>query len=447
MGMGLRLYWSEARPPKRPMRVLPSSAPGADRRGSRASSNRLLVPANGGRGRRPRGARASRRSRAAILGLSLASLLALPPAAGSTDPATAVDAPGWKALELLGQRVEPGWKRRLLLEASESFAGGALDTPVLVARGRRSGPTLCLTAGVHGDELNGVEIVRRLFAGIDAGRLRGTVIGVPIVNLHGFRRSSRYLPDRRDLNRFFPGRRAGSSASRIAYRVFERVVRHCDLLVDLHTASFHRRNLPQVRADLDEAAVRALALRFAPTLVVHSPGRPGTLRRAATDAGIPAVTYESGEPMRFQGEEIQRGVETLRAIVARLGEDAPGRRPAAAGPIVRATHWVRVDDGGILLGRVRLGEEVRRGQVLGSVTDPVSNDSQEVRSPFDGRVIAMAVNQVVIPGFAAFLVGLPEAPGREAASPAPGPAEADAASAAPAGGAVAAQSDGSEPSS
>lgn len=344
-----------------------------------------------------------------MLGLAVASLATAPPAATAQVR--------WEALRILGHRVEPGWKRRLLLEASESFAGGALDTPVLVARGREAGPTLCLTAAVHGDELNGVEIVRRLFAETDPGRLRGTLIGVPIVNLHGFRRGSRYLPDRRDLNRFFPGRPGGSSASRIAYRVFERVVRHCDELVDLHTASFHRTNLPQVRADLSHPPVRDLARRFAPILVVHSPGRPGTLRRAATDAGIPAVTYESGEPMRFQGEEIRRGVAMLRRLVAQLGEGREAAPDLSAGPVVHATHWVRVDDGGILLSRVQLGEEVERGQVLGSVTDPVSNDSREVRSPFEGRVIGMAVNQVVIPGFAAFLLGLPEAAGAGTAGP------------------------------
>jgi hypothetical protein len=288
---------------------------------------------------------------------------------------------------------------------SESFAGSVLDTPVFVIRGGHAGPTLCLTAGIHGDELNGVEIVRRIQVTIDANALHGTLIGVPIVNLHGFRRSSRYLPDRRDLNRYFPGRARGSSASRIAHAFFRDVVQVCDLLVDLHTGSFHRANMAHVRANLALPEAFHLARSFGTALIVHSLGTEGTLRRAAVEAGIPAITYEAGEPMRFHLPDVMRGVEGIRRLMVTRGmlQKGPrGREPE----IFRRSHWVRSDDGGILISQVSLGQRVARGQVLGTVTDPLSNEKSMLRAPHPGTVIGAALNQVVMPGFAAFHLGV-----------------------------------------
>lgn len=321
----------------------------------------------------------------------------------ATGPVTSVP---WEALSLLGEDVAPGERRRILLRASESFTGDAVDIPMLVLRGSTPGPTLCLTAGIHGDELNGIEIVRQFFEHTKPRELSGTLIGVPVVNLQGFRRSSRYLPDRRDLNRFFPGHPAGSSASRIASALFEGMVRHCDALVDFHSGSFHRANLPQLRADLRSEAILALARGFGGGVIVHNEGSPGTLRRAAVDAGVPTVTYEAGEPMRFQAEEIRRGVDGLSNLSTSLGLLS---RPAHKMGDVRVytrSRWVRVNHGGIFLTRRELGETVQAGDVLGTVTDPVSNERGRVISPYTGKIIGMAVSQVVIPGFAAFHVGI-----------------------------------------
>src|SRR5690606_30515697 len=174
----------------------------------------------------------------------------------------------------------------------ETFTGNSAPSAVLVAHGTEPGPTLCLTAAIHGDELNGIETVRRVLHDLEPERLAGTVVGVPIVNLQGFHRNSRYLPDRRDLNRYFPGNPTGSAASRIAHSLFSQVIRHCSALVDLHTGSFHRTNLPQVRGDLNDEAVVKLTAGFGSTVILHSSGGEGTLRRAAVDAGIPAVTLE-----------------------------------------------------------------------------------------------------------------------------------------------------------
>jgi predicted deacylase len=338
----------------------------------------------------------------------------------------------WDEVQLLGRRIAPGDKRRLFLRTSESFSGSDSELPVLVTRGATPGPTVCLIAGVHGDELNGIEIVRKVVEGLTPRRISGMVIAVPVANLHGFRRSSRYLPDRRDLNRFFPGTPTGSSASRIAWSLWTEVIRHCTSLIDLHTGSFHRTNLPQVRIDTADPRSFALARGFATALVIHDPGQDGTLRRAARRAGIGAITYEAGEPLRFQEKEIARGVEGVRNVLAALGmsDDAP---IAATPHVYQRTRWVRVDDGGIFFTRRKLGERVDVGDLLGTVTDPVTNESKRVESPARGRIIGRAVPQVVIPGYAAFHLGIdapvaagePEAtPGGASARPSDGDADA-----------------------
>lgn len=312
---------------------------------------------------------------------------------------------GWGPGALLGETIAPGERRTVQWIATETFEGVASPTPVVVTRGLRPGPVLCLTAAVHGDELNGVEIVRRVMAELDPKRVSGSVIGIPIVNLAGFRRSSRYLPDRRDLNRYFPGRPTGSSAARIAYSLWQNVLQYCDALVDFHTGSFHRTNLDQLRADLSQPDVRRMARGFGAPVVVHNAGRPGTLRRAATDAGIPAITYEAGEPMRFDPLATTEGAAGVRRLMARLGiapeEDPP---PGRQEFFFRST-WVRAERGGILFATVELGQLVAPGDELGTITDPISNQRTVVTAPARGRVIGMALNQVVLPGFAAFHLG------------------------------------------
>jgi predicted deacylase len=323
----------------------------------------------------------------------------------------------WEALQILDYQIVPGERRRLFLRTSESFAGDSVEIPVLVVHGQRAGPVVCLIAGVHGDELNGIEIVRQIFEHVNPKEVSGTLLGVPVANLHGFRRSSRYLPDRRDLNRYFPGHPAGSSASRVANALFEGVVRRCDAVVDFHTGSFHRTNLPQLRANLRDAQVLELARAFGIGVVVHSEGSFGTLRRATTDVGIPAITYEAGEPTRFQGREIKRGVEGVRNMLRALGVLDGDHREPKDQRIYYRSRWVRVNEGGIFITRRKLGEHIETGDELGTVTDPVSNERSRVIAPFSGSILGMAVPQVVIPGFAAFHIGIGTEPLAEVAAP------------------------------
>ncbi len=307
---------------------------------------------------------------------------------------------------LLGAEVPPGTATRLSWSPSETFEGIAMPTPVLVVNGSKPGPVLCLTAAVHGDELNGIEIVRRVLYNIDADKLAGAVIGVPIVNLQGFRRTSRYLTDRRDLNRFFPGNPYGSSAARIAHSFFNEVISRCSALVDLHTGSFYRTNLPQLRANLNNPDVVELTQGFGATVVLHSDAAIGTLRRSAMDAGIPAVTLEAGEPMRVQEKAVDHGVKGVQTLLNHLKMYKKSSLWGEPEPVYYQSTWVRADRGGILFTRVHLGKRVKKGDLLGTVTDPITNVRAEITSPHNGRVLGMALNQVVMPGFAAFRIGI-----------------------------------------
>jgi predicted deacylase len=309
--------------------------------------------------------------------------------------------------------LEPGTLTRLTWHAGESLYGSAIPTPVLVAQGIAEGPTLCVTSAVHGDELNGIETVRQMMYSINPEELTGRVIGVPIVNLQAFERHSRYLPDRRDLNRFFPGNPNGSFASRVAYSLFEQVIRRCSALVDLHTGSFHRTNLPQLRADLERPDVVALTEGFGSTVILHSSGGEGTLRAAAVNAGIPAVTLEAGEPLRVDERAVKHSTKALFTLMNTMGMY---KRPSLWGnpePTYYGSQWVRADKGGMLIGTAKLGRRVQAGDVLGTVVDPITNAKQELRAPASGRIIGMALNQFVMPGYAAFHLGI-EAPSIEA---------------------------------
>ncbi len=304
---------------------------------------------------------------------------------------------------LLGRFVLPG--TRMVLDLPVSGGGSDASTPVTVIHGARPGPVLCLAAGIHGDEINGVEIVRRLVNQLQAEQIAGTVVAVPVVNLSGFQRGTRYLPDRRDLNRYFPGSRYGSMASRIAHVFFDGVARHCDALIDFHTGSFDRSNLPQVRADLRLPAVLELARGLGATVVLHSPGSKGMLRLAATAAGIPALTFEVGAPARLQVSEIEVTLVAINGLLHHLGVIQGGPSDDVTQPIFYDSQWVRANAAGLLIGEVELGQRVQKGQRLGRVIDPIRNTERAIVSPVFGRVLGMAQNQQVLPGFAAFHLG------------------------------------------
>jgi predicted deacylase len=348
-------------------------------------------------------------SRSSDVAVAAEQMVEPPPAPEMSVPlAEAVNAAAGlpEPLVFLGSEIMPATSQRLSWSATELFEGVPVSTPVLVVNGALPGPTLCLTAAVHGDELNGIEMVRRVMHDIDPNRLAGSVIGVPIVNVQGFRRGSRYLPDRRDLNRYFPGNPNGSAAARIAHSFFTNVIQPCDALVDLHTGSFERTNLPQIRADLRNPDVMTLTQGFGSMVILHSTPAAGTLRHAATRAGIPAVTLEAGGPSQLELNEVKLGVKGIETLINELGMVKKRRMWGEPEPVYYRSSWVRADNGGILLSDVSLGSTVRQGDILGTITDPMNNARTEIRSPYSGRIIGMARNQVVMPGFAAFHVGI-----------------------------------------
>lgn len=319
-------------------------------------------------------------------------------------PAAAADQDDWGALELLGQTVAPGSKSKFPFIPDQSFEASYLNMPVFVARGSMPGPTLCLAAGVHGDELNGVEVARRAFSQADPNTMRGTLIAVPSINAEGVRTGNRYLSDRRDLNRMFPGRAGGSVGAIIAYAVFTKVISRCDALVDLHTASNNRTNLPQIRADISDPEISELAVHFGLGIVVGGSGPDGSLRREAAKAGIPAIIYEAGEPYRFQEQEILRGVQGVENIMAYLDMTDRVDREIPDARVYEKSRWVRAafGKGGFFFPTAELGEFVKTGDVLGTIVDPLTDESFDVVSTFPGEIIGMAVPQPVLSGYALF---------------------------------------------
>jgi len=316
---------------------------------------------------------------------------------------------------LLNVDIPPATATRLIWKPSRTFSGMAVDTPVLAVNGASDGPTLCLTAAIHGDELNGIEMIRRVMYDLDPHKLHGMVVGVPIVNLLGFSRNSRYLPDRRDMNRYFPGNPRGSVASRIAHAFFNDVVKNCDMLVDLHTGSFYRTNIPQLRANMDNPDVAAFVELFGDIPVLNSRGSRRTLRAAAVEAGIPTVTLEAGEPMRMQREMVDDGVKTIYTMMAKSGMYSKLGLWVKPEPAFYDSAWVRVNSSGILFSRMELGDEVDEGDVLGAVSNPVSNEQTDILSPYKGRILGMALDQFVMPGFAVYHIGIHAAKGAQSA--------------------------------
>lgn len=310
-----------------------------------------------------------------------------------------------KNFTLLGNEVLPATSTRLAWSPGIQIAGLSQPTPVLVVNGAKAGPTLCLTGAIHGDELNGIEIIRRTMYDLEPKKLSGRVVGIPIVNLPGFQQGSRYLPDRRDLNRHFPGSPDGSLADRIAYSLFEKIIRRCDMLVDIHTGSLKRTNLPQLRADMNNPDVATFTQGFDRMAVVHSTGSPGMLRSASVAAGITTVTLEAGESHRIQEHQIEAGVNSLTSLMERQGMISRMFVWGDPEPVYYDSDWIRAEHGGILFSNVELGARVSEGEILGYVADPITNAQYPIRSSSNGRIIGMAVDQVVMAGFAAYHIG------------------------------------------
>ncbi|NAW68066.1 deacylase [Vibrio sp. V27_P1S3P104] len=306
------------------------------------------------------------------------------------------------AYSFLGEVILPATKRVIELEAAKLYTHSPLSIPIEIINGAFAGPILMVNAAIHGDELNGVEIVRQLINTIDPTKLRGTLISVPIVNVFGFIHKSRYLPDRRDLNRCFPGSEKGSLASRMAHTFFSQVALNCDYIIDLHTGAIHRTNLPQIRADLSNPETLRVAQAFATPVIIDSPLRNGSLRSEAEKAGITVLTYEAGEALRFEPIAISAGIVGVKRVMQAIGMLRPSRKQVPSSVIAKSTSWQRAEADGILRTVVSLGDKVEKGQTLAYINSPLGNVEIEITANKGGIVIGQQTLPLVNEGDAIF---------------------------------------------
>lgn len=305
---------------------------------------------------------------------------------------------GVQPIKVAGTEVAPGKRVELTLTPARLPSGGWLAIPVVALRGKRPGPTVWVSGALHGDEVCGVEIIRQVLRRLDPKTLAGTVLAVPVVNVPGFANGDRYLPDRRDLNRSFPGSSRGSLASRFAHVFMTEIVARCQVGIDLHTGSDHRANLPQIRADLDDEVTCDLTRAFAPQVALHARLRDGSLREAAVRAGATTLLYEGGEAWRFDDASIRAGVAGVSRVLEHLGmlSDAP---PDIAPPkrtvFFRSSSWVRSPMSGVARVLVKLGEPVQAGQSVAVVADAVGSKESVVHARHDGIVIGRNERPVV----------------------------------------------------
>jgi len=287
------------------------------------------------------------------------------------------------------QRVSPGQRTVVELDLPKLNSHTHLSMPVHVVHGKKDGACLFVSAAVHGDELNGVEIIRRLLEIKALNRLSGTLVAVPVVNVYGLIHQSRYLPDRRDLNRSFPGSAAGSLAARVAHLFINKIVRHCSHGIDLHTGAIHRTNLPQIRGNLDDPETERLARAFGVPVLLNASVRDGSLRGAAAELGIPMLLYEAGEGLRFDEVCIRAGQLGVLNVMRALGmlPASRSRKSDAAPFIARSSSWTRAPESGLLRTLVALGARVKRDETLGYISDPYSGTQHAVKSPVGGVVV------------------------------------------------------------
>lgn len=312
-----------------------------------------------------------------------------------------------------GVTIPPGRKIQFELPFARAITGATQALPVKVINGRSSGPHIWLSAAIHGDELNGIQIIRTVLSDLDAKSLRGAVIAVPIVNPLGFVIESRYLPDRRDLNRSFPGSVRGSTASRLAHLFMNEIVDQCTVGIDLHTATNHRYNLPQIRADLDDPDTASLAQAFRAPFSIHAKLRDGSLRQAATERGKVALLYEAGQAHRFDEDAVTTGINGVRRILRHLGMIEARMPRAPATKFVRRTRWVRARRGGIAELNVRLGDYVEEGDQIASLSDAFGVRPTAVRTPLSGWVIARSLRPLVNSGDALVHVAAESGPDQD----------------------------------
>jgi predicted deacylase len=316
-----------------------------------------------------------------------------------------------ESIEIGGVSVKPGSRQSIDIPLPSFYTHSTVTMPVHVVHGRKPGPVLLVTAAIHGDEITGVEIIRRLLAHKFINRIRGTLIAIPVVNVYGFVSKSRYLPDRRDLNRSFPGSEKGSMAARLANLLMTQIIPHCTQVVDLHSGAVNRENLPQIRAKLkDEPELEALARAFGVPVILDMNLLEGSFREASYQLDIPVLVYEAGEALRFNEVAIRAGLRGVLNVMAALDMRLKKKKsPRTVAIIANTSRWMRAPQSGILRSVVAIGAHVAVGDTLAYVNDPLGENTSKISSSIDGIVIGKTNLPLVFEGEAVFNIAAYEA--------------------------------------
>ena len=310
------------------------------------------------------------------------------------------------SFDIGGSEIAAGTRKTVNLPVSTLSDHTPVNLSAHVIHGRRDGPTVFVSAGIHGDEVIGVEIVRRLLRTKNLKSLRGTLIVVPIVNTFGFLNHSRYLPDRRDLNRCFPGSPNGSLASRLAHIFLHEIVERCSLGIDLHSAAIHRMNLPQVRVSANNSETMKLARVFGAPVILTSALRDGSLRQEAKNIGVDVLLYEAGEGMRFDEMSVRAGLAGILRVLKEIDmlPSAGIGKPKARPLLCANSSWLRAPAGGLLRMYKAEGDVVEEGDIVAAISDPFGDGETEVAARMGGIIVGRAVMPIVHEGDALFHV-------------------------------------------
>ncbi|MFT5599001.1 MAG: putative deacylase [Gammaproteobacteria bacterium] len=307
-------------------------------------------------------------------------------------------------ITIAGVTIQPGSRQTIDIPLPSFYTHSSACMPVHVVHGRKQGPCLLVCAAIHGDEINGVEIVRRILAHKLLNRIDGTLIAIPVVNVFGFVSKSRYLPDRRDLNRAFPGSETGSMASRLANTLMTEIIPHCTQVIDLHTGAVNRENLPQIRAKIrGESDTEEMARAFGVPVILNSELIDGSFRMAARDHEIPVLLYEAGEALRFNEVAIRAGVKGILGVMSHLGMRKKSTRHFNTDTLIAtSSQWLRASQSGILRSIVAIGSKVESGEIMAYINDPMGENSEAIVSPITGIVIGRTNLPLVFEGEAVF---------------------------------------------
>lgn len=311
--------------------------------------------------------------------------------------------------EIVLEDLPRGSIHRRFVKLVDDGIGMSLRIPVLIARGNKEGPVLGIVAALHGNELNGVPLIHRLFQGLDCNKLKGTVIAVVVANLPGYLQHQRHFNDGEDLNRIFPGRSDGNMSQIYAHSLLHRIIYRFEYMIDLHTASFGRVNSLYIRADMEHPVIRDMALRIQPQIILHNPAPTRTLRGQATSLEIPSLTLEIGNPHRIQKDLVRVSLMGIKNVMRSLKMLSGGSSNKIQTPVLcRSSYWIYTQEGGILETLLPVTTQVKKGEPVARLKNIFGDIIKEYKAPEDGIIIGRSINPVAQSGARIIHLGIME---------------------------------------